>query len=159
LSVLDRMARLGVAASSSAWGGLFYHHVSRRIDRWLIPLTGARLAMGPPGQTLLLTTRGARSGKPRVASLAFLWEGEDVVVVASKGGADHHPGWYHNLKADPRATVQHRGGAEQRVAREATGAERERLFAVAAATWDNFAAYQERAGSRTIPVMILGLPE
>ena len=155
MGVLDRLARIGVAASSSAWGGLFYHHVSRRIDRWLIPLTGARLAMGPPGQTLLLTTRGARSGKRRVASLAFLWQGEDIVIVASKGGADHHPGWYHNLKADPRAMVRHRGGTEERIAREAVGAERERLFATAAATWDNFAAYQQRAGSRAIPVMIL----
>lgn len=152
---LDRLARLGVAASSSRLGGLFYHHVSRRIDKVLIPLTGARLAMGPPGQTLLLTTRGARSAKRRTASLAFFWEGEDIVIVGSKGGADHHPGWYHNLKADPRATVQHRGGIEQRVAREATGEERVKLFGRAAATWDNFAAYQRRAQNRQIPVMIL----
>jgi deazaflavin-dependent oxidoreductase (nitroreductase family) len=146
---------MGIAASSSWLGGLFYHHVSRRLDTLLIPLTGARLALGPPGQTLLLTTRGARSGKPRKASLAFLWEGDDIVVVASKGGAPHHPAWFHNLQADPRATVQHRGGIEQRVAREATGEERERLFARAAETWDNFAAYQRRAGARRIPVVVL----
>ena len=155
MAALDRIARAGVAASSSRLGGLFYHHVSRRIDRFLIPWTSGRLAMGPPGQTLLLTTTGARSGKRRVASLAFLWEGDDIVVVASKGGADHHPAWYHNLKTDPCAVVQHRGGVEKRRARETSGDERDRLFARAASTWDNFSAYQRRAKDRAIPVMIL----
>ena len=154
---IEPMKRIGVAASSSKLGGIFYHQVSRRIDQLLIPLTRARLAMGPPGQTLLLTTRGARSGKLRKASLAFLWEGDDIVIVASKGGAPTHPGWYHNLKADPRATVQHRGGIEQRTAREATGEERDRLFERTSTTWDNFAAYQRRAGNRQIPVMVLTL--
>ena len=79
LKRLDWLERMGMAASSSWLGGVFYHQVSRRIDRLLIPMTGARLAMGPPGQTVLLTTRGARSGKLRKASLAFLWQGEDIV--------------------------------------------------------------------------------
>jgi deazaflavin-dependent oxidoreductase (nitroreductase family) len=155
----NRLERIGTAASSSWLGGVFYHQVSRRIDKLLIPLTGARLAMGPPGQTLLLTTRGARSGKFRKASLAFRWEGDDIVVIASKGGAPHHPGWYHNLKAEPCATVQHRGGVEERVAREATGEERDKLFERAAATWNNFAAYQRRAVNREIPVMVLSHPD
>lgn len=153
--MLAWLNRMGVAASSSKLGGIVYDKVCRRIDRVLIPLTGARLAMGPPGQTLLLTTLGAKSGKPRVASLAYLQEGDDLVVIASKGGAPVHPGWYHNLKADPRATVQHRGGIEERVAREAFGEERERLYAKMGGTFENFLAYQERATERKIPVMVL----
>ena len=149
------LSRLGVAASSSAIGGWLYHVVCRRIDTWLIPATGGRLSMGPPGQTVLLTTTGRRSGKPRKASLAFLWQGDGMVVIASKGGADHHPAWYHNLKADPRVVVQTRAGIEDRMAREAVGEERDELFARMAATYSNFAAYQERATNRVIPVVVL----
>ena len=153
--ILERLSRIGVAASSSRWGGIVYYVVCRRIDSILIPLTGARMSMGPPGFTTLVTTRGARTGKPRKTSLAFLWKGDGMVVVASKGGAPHHPAWYHNMKANPRVRVQHRGGIEERVAREATGEERESLFAEVAARYPNFAAYQERASQRVIPVMVL----
>ena len=147
--------RMGVAASSSRLGGILYDKVCRRIDSVLIPLTGARLALGPPGQTLLLTTTGAKSGKRRTASLAYLRDGDALIVIASKGGAPVHPGWYHNLKRNPRATVQHRDGIEERVAREALGEERDRLFARMGDAFDNFRAYQERAKQRSIPVMVL----
>ena len=119
----DRLVALGTAASSSWLGGVFYHVVSRRIDRVLIPLSKGRLSMGPPGQTVLITTTGARTGRPRQASLAFGWQGEDMVVIASKGGAPHHPAWYHNLKADPRVRVQYPGVIEDRIARVEGNAE------------------------------------
>jgi deazaflavin-dependent oxidoreductase (nitroreductase family) len=153
--MLELLNRLGVAASSTRLGGIFYHQVCRRIDTLLIPLTNGRLAMGPAGQTVLLTTIGARSGRPRRASLAFLWSDDDMVLVASKGGAPRHPGWYHNLMANPRARVQYRGVVEEREAREATGEEREELFRRAAERFPNFAAYQARATGRTIPVVLL----
>ena len=152
---VDWMSRVGTEASSSKLGGILYHLVCRRIDTVLIPLSKGKLSMGPPGQTVLITTHGARSGKPRKASLAFLWEGEEMVIVASKGGSPEHPGWYHNLKADPRVVVQHTGGIEKRIAREAVGAERDALFARMAGTFSNFAAYQNRAVNRKIPVMLL----
>ncbi len=153
--IAEALNRVGTAASSSAIGGWLYHVLCRRIDTVLIPLTGGRLSMGPPGQTLLLTTRGAKSGKPRTASLAFLWQGDDMVIVASKGGADHHPGWYHNVKADPRVVVQSRAGVEDRIAREVLGEERDALFERMATAWSNFAAYQARATGRRIPVVVL----
>jgi deazaflavin-dependent oxidoreductase (nitroreductase family) len=153
--IIEFLARMGIAASSSKLGGVFYYVVSRRIDEFLIPWSKGRLSMGPSGQTVLVTTKGAKSGKRRRASLAFLWEGEDIVIVASKGGAPRHPAWYHNMKADPRVLVQHRGGIEDRVAREALGVERDVLFARMAGTFSNFAAYQKRAVNRKIPVMVL----
>lgn len=153
--LLESLNKAGLAASSSWLGGVFYHVVCRRIDSVLIPLSGGRLSMGPPGQTVLITTTGARSGKPRKASLAFLWEGEDMVIVASKGGAPHHPGWYHNLKAHPQLSVQYPGVVEERVAREAEGTERDVLFERMARTFSNFDAYQRRATNRKIPVMVL----
>jgi len=154
-SLTSILTRLGTAAASSKLGGIFYHHVSRRLDTVLIPLTRARLSMGPPGNTVLITTTGAKSGKKRRASLAFLWDGDDMVIIASKGGAPHHPGWYHNLKADPRVTVQHRGGIEERVAREAVGEERDRLYERMDSVFLTFGPYQRRAPHRKIPVMVL----
>ena len=154
----DTLRKLGIAASSSKIGGILYHQIARRIDRVLIPWSGARLSMGPPGRTVLITTTGARSGRPRVASLAFGWDGDAMIVIASKGGAAQHPAWYHNLKADPRVRVEHRGGVEERIAREATGVERDALFARMAGDFANFDAYQRRAAAesgRTIPVMVL----
>ena len=153
--IAERLNRWGTAASSSKLGGILYHVVCRPVDTVLIPLTKGRLSMGPPGNTVLITTRGARSGKPRRASLAFMYVGDDMVIIASKGGAPRHPGWYHNLKADPRVVVQTRAGVEDRLAREATGEERDKLFETMSTTWTNFAAYQERAGEREIPVMVL----
>jgi deazaflavin-dependent oxidoreductase (nitroreductase family) len=155
---LDWMSRLGVAASSSKLGGIFYYTVCRRVDSVLIPLTRGRLSMGPPGQTVLVTTTGAKSGRPRKASLAFLFEGDDMIIVASKGGSPAHPAWYHNMKAEPRVVVQHRGGIEERIAREAVGGERDALFARMAKSFANFAAYQARATNRKIPVMVLSRP-
>ncbi len=140
--------------SCSKAGGVFYHVVSRRVDTLLMPLSGARLSMGPPGRTALITTTGARSGKARKTSLAFLWKGEDMVVVASNGGAPHHPAWYHNMKAHPQVHVLYREGEDDRIAREATGEERDKLFAEMAATYANFAAYQTHT-DRVIPVMLL----
>jgi len=153
--IADTLQRWGTAASSSKLGGILYHIVCRRIDTVLIPLTKGRLSMGPPGNTVLITTTGAKSGKPRKASLAFMWAGDDMVIIASKGGAPRHPGWYHNLKADSRVVVQTRAGVEDRIAREATGEEREKLFETMSSTFTNFAAYQVRAAERRIPVMVL----
>ena len=81
MGLRDRLGALGVAASSSQLGGIFYHVVCRRIDTLLIPLSKGRLSMGPPGRTVLLTTVGARTGRTRHASLAFRWHGDDMVVV------------------------------------------------------------------------------
>ena len=153
--IRDTLQRIGTAASSSAIGGWLYHAVCRRIDTVLIPATKGRLSMGPPGQTLLLRTTGAKSGKRRTASLAFMWRGEDMIVIASKGGAPHHPGWYHNVRADPRVEVESRCGVEDRIAREAVGEERDKLFEQMATTYTNFAAYQARAKERQIPVVVL----
>jgi deazaflavin-dependent oxidoreductase (nitroreductase family) len=81
-----------------------------------------------------------------------------MILVASKGGAPDHPAWYHNLKAQPRVRVQHRGGIEERIAHEATGAERDALYARMAREFANFTAYQQRAtaaSGRVIPVVVL----
>jgi deazaflavin-dependent oxidoreductase (nitroreductase family) len=103
---------------------------------------------------LLLTHRGARSGTSRTNPVAYFRDGDDLVIVASKGGAPTNPDWYHNLLANPDATVE--VGTEEFAvtARQAEGEERQRLWAMITAANPTFARYEEKA-PRTIPVMIL----
>lgn len=109
-------------------------------------------------QLLLLTTRGARSGKERTSPVVYHREGDEYVVIASKGGAPDHPAWYSNLKANPVARVEvgTATGTEtfEVKAREAEGQERERMYADHVAIAPGFAEYP-RMTSRKIPVMIL----
>ncbi len=107
---------------------------------------------------LLLTTTGAKSGRPRVNPLAFTRDGDNYVVIASKGGAPAHPDWYHNLVAHPEVSVEvsTAEGTEQFAAhaRVAEGDERERLYAAQAAIMPGFAEYQRKT-QRQIPVVVL----
>lgn len=103
---------------------------------------------------LLLNTTGAKSGQPRTNPVAYTTDGNNVVVIASKGGAPTNPDWYYNIKANPVVTVEL--GREQFPAQAviAEGAERDRLFNQMAAAMPGFAEYQ-RNTDRTIPVVIL----
>ena len=103
---------------------------------------------------LLLTTIGAKSGLERTSALIFAQHGEDYLVVASQGGAPTHPNWYHNLQANPQATVQVKADILHVVARTATDEERPELWRIVNAQWPNYATYQERT-DRVIPVVIL----
>ena len=113
---------------------------------------GGRFPGGPP--VLLLDHVGAHSAKRRTAPLLYIRDGEDLVVVASKGGHPKHPGWFHNLRANPETTVQ--VGSERRAvrARVADPGERARLWPRAVDAYGNYADYQERA-ERQIPMVIL----
>ncbi|GHO90363.1 hypothetical protein KSF_004110 [Reticulibacter mediterranei] len=103
---------------------------------------------------LLLTTRGARSGKARVTPLTYTRDGSRYVVLAAKLGAPEHPAWYRNLVANPVVTVE--VGPERFQARASVveGSERDRLFNAHAAIMPNFAAYQSNT-TRIIPVVVL----
>jgi len=103
---------------------------------------------------LLLTTTGAKSGQQRVAPLAYTTDNGRLVVIASKGGAPTHPDWFHNLRANPEASVE--VGAETYPVRATIpeGAERQRLFDQMAGQMPNFAEYQ-RNTTRKIPVVVL----
>ena len=113
---------------------------------------GHRVPGAPP--MLLLDHVGAKSGVQRTAALAYVGDGDDVVLVASKGGHPKHPAWFHNLRANPETTVQI--GTERRTvrARVATPEEHTRLWPKAVATYSGFASYQERT-TRKIPLVIL----
>jgi deazaflavin-dependent oxidoreductase (nitroreductase family) len=103
---------------------------------------------------LLLTTTGRRSGEPRTSALIFGRDGDDMLVVASYGGAPKHPLWYVNLDNDPGVTVQVKGDVFPATARTASGDEKLRLWQIMTGIWPNYDAYQERT-DREIPLVVL----
>lgn len=119
-------------------------------------LTGGRFLLGPLGgsRTVLVDHVGRKSGKRRTTPLLYLADGDDVVVVASKGGSHKHPAWWLNLREMDETTIQ--VGAERRRVsiREATPEEKARLWPRLVAIWSDYENYQQRT-EREIPLAIL----
>jgi deazaflavin-dependent oxidoreductase (nitroreductase family) len=115
---------------------------------------GGKVAAFAKQPLLLLTHRGAKTGTVRTNPLAYFPDGDRYVIVASKGGAPANPDWYHNLLANPSATVEVGTERFEVIAREAHGPERERLWTMITGRNHWFATYEERT-SRTIPVLVL----
>ena len=113
--------------------------------------------VGGPGllPTLLLTTTGRKTGRPRALPLIYGEAGKSYVVIASKGGMPTHPVWFDNLEADPRCELM--VGAKKLTARArvAEGEERVRLWKQMVAIYPPYAEYQTRATTRVIPVVVL----
>jgi deazaflavin-dependent oxidoreductase (nitroreductase family) len=103
---------------------------------------------------LLLTTTGARSGRPHTTPLVYLVDDDGLVVFGTKGGAPTNPDWYYNLRADPIATVEVGTETFEARARITAGDERARLFARQAERRPQLAEYQART-SREIPAVVL----
>ena len=103
---------------------------------------------------VILRTTGARSGGHRETPLVYTRNGDDYVVIASKGGAPTNPSWYHNLVADPVVTLEILGETFRARARVAKGEERDRLFRNQATMMPAFAEYEQKT-ARTIPVVVL----
>jgi len=103
---------------------------------------------------LLLTTEGRVSGEQRTTPLIHRTDGDDWVIVASKGGAPEHPGWYQNLQANPKASIQVKGEEIPVRAADAKGAERARLWGLMVEAWPAYEDYQSKT-DREIPVVVL----
>jgi deazaflavin-dependent oxidoreductase (nitroreductase family) len=114
-----------------------------------------RLASGAP--ICLLTATGRRTRRSHTVPLVYLADGNDLVVVASRGGMSTHPAWYLNVLAHPDVVVEVDGAKRRATARVATAEERERLWPALVAMYVHFAAYQQRT-DRQIPVVILSPP-
>ena len=122
-------------------------------------LTRGRFLPPPLGRsrTVLVDHVGRRSGTGRTTALLYLADGDDVVVVASKGGSDRHPAWFLNLREMEETTIQI-GGERRRVTiREATPPERQRLWPRMVEIWPDYERYQQRT-EREIPLVILSPP-
>jgi deazaflavin-dependent oxidoreductase (nitroreductase family) len=118
-------------------------------------LSGGRLLGKLTGMpVLLLTTLGRKSGQARMTPLTYLPGRDDFVVIGSFLGEPRHPGWVHNLRAEPRARIQVGRTFHEVVAYEAEGEEREQLWAAAGALGAGYEEYDERV-ERVIPVVVL----
>ena len=104
---------------------------------------------------VMLTTTGAKSGRQTTVPLLGFEEGDAVILVASNYGQAHHPAWYHNLRAHPRARIAVRGRPREVVAEEVESPERERYLAVATEIYPGYPVYVERAAPRRISVFRL----
>ena len=105
-------------------------------------------------QTLILHTKGRKSGQTRKHPLIYGRDGRDYLIVASKGGAPDHPGWYKNLVAHPDVHIQVRDQVIPVRARTATAEEKKRLWPTMTAQWPDYDKYQTGT-NRNIPVVVL----
>jgi deazaflavin-dependent oxidoreductase (nitroreductase family) len=147
------MARIGTNRVANAVS----RRVNWKLDPWLLRLSRGRLATTLVVPTAVLETRGARTGlRRRNAVIYFNDSATRVVIVASHAGEPNNPGWYHNLRAEPSATI---GGVRARASVVEDPAERARLWSLADNVFPGFRAYRESAAStgRTIPLVALDL--
>ena len=105
-------------------------------------------------QTLLLTTKGRKSGAERTTPLIYAPHGDDYVIVASKGGAPEPPAGYLNLSAEPQIEVQVKGDVFKAHARTASPEEKAELWPIMVAEWPSYDEYQAKT-DREIPVVVI----
>jgi deazaflavin-dependent oxidoreductase (nitroreductase family) len=139
---LSGPARLALKLGSGAHAGVYR-------------ATGGKL-FGHMGKSpiLLLNTIGRKTGRKRTSPLLYVMDGEDFVVIASKGGAATHPAWYVNLMANPEATVEIGDRVVQVEAEEADPEDKTRLWQKMVEMYPAYDAYQEKT-EREIPLLVL----
>jgi deazaflavin-dependent oxidoreductase (nitroreductase family) len=137
-------------------GRWFTISVAPKIDGTLGRASGGRLSSLPGIPMLLMTHRGAKSGRTYVTPLLYFSDGEDAVVIASNYGRARHPAWLANVRANPEVQLLARGrGGRYRARVVADGAERDRLFGLAKRLTRAYADYERRtADERTIQVVV-----
>lgn len=144
--------------AATRFGSWLLADTLHRIDRPLLRLSNNSVSFtswlaGLP--VIVLHTTGARSGQPRQTPLVAQTDGERIILIASYFGSQKHPDWYHNVRANPVVTVEHRGDSSRYQARLAEGEERDRYWQIAANQYPGYERYRQRAGERTIPVIVL----
>ena len=154
-NVLQRLVQRLAAARPLAWLAARLLH---RLDKAHLRASGAgrpfaEYLVGVP--VIMLTTTGARSGLPRTMPLLALPADERILVFGTNFGQGHHPAWYHNLRANPRAIVAYRGQRAPYVARDATEEEREWAMQTARRVYVVAATYLQQANARRVPIIVL----
>ena len=127
------------------------------IHRTVLKLTFGKVGWDAGGMPVLeLTTVGRKTGEARSVMLTSpVQDGDTVVIVASRGGDEHHPAWFLNLQANSDVQVKWKGGSTQAMhARIATADERADLWPRVTATYKNYAGYQDKT-EREIPLVLL----
>lgn len=137
-------------------GQWYLRHISPRIDPTLMRRTRGRVSsMGTWPRCVVLTHKGAKSGIERATPLIYFTDGDRIILVASNYGGIRHPAWYYNVKANPTVTICGGGFEGRFVGQEVTGAEYERLWALAK-QWipSSYNQYEATSGDRRIPLLV-----
>jgi deazaflavin-dependent oxidoreductase (nitroreductase family) len=135
-----------------------YGVIQQPLDRLVFRLTGGATTATSwlaGVEITMLTTVGAKTGRRRTLPVLGLPDGEDVILIASNFGRPRNPCWYHNLRANPRATIVVGGSSREVVARELSGPERERGYRRGEEIFPGFTRYRRWASNRQIPVLRL----
>ena len=152
----SRIDKVLQASARTRVGGWLFINVFPVIDRWLIPRTRGRLKVAVGQPILLLHTRGAKSGQDRASPLLYTPHENGFIILASKAGAAHHPAWYHNIRAHPGSVTVELGGRMIAVRpRFVDEPERSELWRRANDNYNGYETYEQRAGGRIIPVVLL----
>jgi deazaflavin-dependent oxidoreductase (nitroreductase family) len=152
---LQRALRRVAASGPGAW---LFARVLFRLDRPVFRLTRGRhtfasLLSGIP--VVMLTTTGARSGRPRTVPVLGIPTADGLAVIASNFGQRRHPGWYFNLRADPQGSVVVAGEARRFHAVEVEGDRRREIWEQGLRVYPGWSQYERRASNRHIAVFVL----
>jgi deazaflavin-dependent oxidoreductase (nitroreductase family) len=154
-NAVQRVLRRFAASGPGAW--LFariLHHIDRPIHRFTRGRhTLASLLSGIP--VVMLTTTGAKSGQLRTVPVLGMPANGGLAIIASNFGQARHPGWYHNLRANPDAEVVVDGVHRRVRAVEAQGERRSKIWEEGLRVYPGFAQYERRAPHRPISVFVL----
>ena len=154
-NALQRILRRFAASGPGSW--LFariLHHIDRPVHRLTRGRhTFASLVSGIP--VVMLTTTGAKSGRPRTVPVLGIPTGDGVAIIASNFGQHRHPGWYHNLRANPDAEVVIDGSRRRVRAVEAEGERRSGIWRAGLRVYPGFDQYERRASHRRISIFVL----
>jgi deazaflavin-dependent oxidoreductase (nitroreductase family) len=147
------------ATRAGAW---FFAKTLHHIDRALLRLSRGQVTL--PGvvaglPVLTVTTTGARTGQRRSAPLLGVPAGEDIAVLGTSFGQSRTPGWYHNMRADPKVEVTYRNKTINAIAREAGDEERTAIWDRARTIYAGYEAYASRIKDRQIHIMVFSTEE
>ena len=139
-------------------GAWLFARTLHHFDRPVLRLSHGRYSLtnvlaGLP--VVVVTTIGAKSGQPRSLPLVAIPDRENVILIASNFGQQHHPAWYYNLRAHPDVQLTYEGKTVTYLAHETEGVERDRCWQNAVDLYPGYALYKERASQRKIGVFLL----
>ncbi|OBK23921.1 hypothetical protein A5634_04605 [Mycobacterium asiaticum] len=146
---------LGERIAMSRLGSNLAVHVAPRVDRVLIPRTNGRLSSAGLDRVGLLTTTGAKSGRPRTNPLTLIEDGDGLLAIGSNYGGPKHPGWSANLVANPECTIEYKGPPRQYRAELLTGDDRAAAWDTAVDFYAGYDSYRASAAPREIRVFRL----
>jgi deazaflavin-dependent oxidoreductase (nitroreductase family) len=134
-------------------GQWFLRNVSPHVDPLLIRVSHGQISTVAVTPLVLLTHTGARSGTRRTTPLIYFTDRGRVILIASNYGSTRHPAWYHNVKASPEVALSAGGFEGAFIGAEVTGADRDRLWALANGWLAGYGQYEKSAGRRQIPLL------